>query len=308
MGSDKYGMQLNGVGGGISSTSKVVIVDESCRSGHDVDYTFGQVDMRSGDVDWSGSCGNLASAVAIFAMDEGMVKNSNPINHNGSTLVKVFQTNLESSLQITVAGQDTPQDHRIPGVEALGRPISVNFMYPRVGKLALLPTGNVRDSLNLSAPPSPKATSSKIEASLVCAANPTIFVRASDMGIENSAFPLADPRQDVARLQAVIQDIRDVGARAMGVRLSDAVSLSVPLRSHLILIPYYINVLYGTKICGCTMCGIYVRTHHIILSLFLSFSRVPSLPPSPSLAHTHKHTHTSQNAYITRTHQIFSNE
>ena len=45
LGSDRYGMQLNGVGGGISSTSKVCIVEESAHIDHDVDYTFGQVSV-----------------------------------------------------------------------------------------------------------------------------------------------------------------------------------------------------------------------------------------------------------------------
>ena len=47
-------MLYRAVGGGISSTSKVCIIEKSARAGHDVDYTFGQVDMRSGAVDWSG--------------------------------------------------------------------------------------------------------------------------------------------------------------------------------------------------------------------------------------------------------------
>ena len=50
----EYCMLYRAVGGGISSTSKVCIIEKSARPGHDVDYTFGQVDMRSGAVDWSG--------------------------------------------------------------------------------------------------------------------------------------------------------------------------------------------------------------------------------------------------------------
>ena len=40
---DAYGRQLNGMGGGLSSLSKVVIVKRSERADADVDYTFVQV-------------------------------------------------------------------------------------------------------------------------------------------------------------------------------------------------------------------------------------------------------------------------
>ena len=141
MGSDRYGMQLDGVGGGISSASKVAIVEESSQAGHDVDYTFGQVDMRSGVVDWSGSCGNLASAVALFAMHEGLVKVGSVGRGSGGaqTVVKVFQTNLQHSLHVSVPGDSTPADCRIAGVEAPGRPITVSFLRPRVGTLPSCP-------------------------------------------------------------------------------------------------------------------------------------------------------------------------
>lgn len=116
MGSDRYGMQLNGVGGGISSTSKVAIVEQSSRPGYDVDYTFGQVDMKSGRVDWSGSCGNLASAVALFALQEGLVVRSRA----GADLVKIFQANLKHSIHVSVPHADAAQDQTIPGIKDRG--------------------------------------------------------------------------------------------------------------------------------------------------------------------------------------------
>lgn len=212
MGSDKYGMQLDGVGGGLSSTSKVAIVEESVHAGHDVDYTFGQVDMKVGTIDWSGSCGNLASAVALFALDEGLVKGGG----KDASRVKVFQTNLQYSINVSVPALDTPAEHHIPGVEAPGRPIAVDFVRPRVGSLPLLPTGKVCDTLLLP-------TSETFEASIVCAANPTIFVRASDLGLESSPFP---PPGSAQRLAPLIEAIRFQGSRMMGLPLTDAIRVS----------------------------------------------------------------------------------
>lgn len=56
-------IQVNGIGGSHSHTSKLMIVARSERPGVDLDYTFGQVRVTEPTVDWSGNCGNLTSAV-----------------------------------------------------------------------------------------------------------------------------------------------------------------------------------------------------------------------------------------------------
>src|SRR6266851_6859592 len=70
---DPNGRQLDGMGGGISSLSKICIVGPPSRADADVDYTFGQVAIGSAAVDYSGNCGNLSSAIGPFAVDEGLV-------------------------------------------------------------------------------------------------------------------------------------------------------------------------------------------------------------------------------------------
>ena len=65
--------QLDGVGGATSTTSKVAVVSKSQREDADVDYTFAQVAVGSKTVDMSGNCGNMASGVGPFALDEGLV-------------------------------------------------------------------------------------------------------------------------------------------------------------------------------------------------------------------------------------------
>jgi 2-methylaconitate cis-trans-isomerase PrpF len=66
--------QLNGVGGATSTTSKVAVVRKSARHGVDVDYTFVQVSVGGGKVDFTGNCGNMASGVGPFAVQEGLVQ------------------------------------------------------------------------------------------------------------------------------------------------------------------------------------------------------------------------------------------
>lgn len=71
---DPNGRQLNGMGGGVSSLSKCVIVSPSKREGIDVDYTFIQIAVDQRIADWSNNCGNLSSAVGPFAVNEAIKK------------------------------------------------------------------------------------------------------------------------------------------------------------------------------------------------------------------------------------------
>ncbi|MEE8397086.1 MAG: PrpF domain-containing protein, partial [bacterium] len=49
---DPHGRQLDGMGGGISSLSKVMVVGPPSRADADLDYTFGQVAVGEAAVDY----------------------------------------------------------------------------------------------------------------------------------------------------------------------------------------------------------------------------------------------------------------
>src|SRR4051812_715519 len=70
---DRYGRQLNGMGGGVSSLSKVCVIGPPSVEGADVDYTFVQVQVKQASCDYSGNCGNMSSSIGPFAVDEGLV-------------------------------------------------------------------------------------------------------------------------------------------------------------------------------------------------------------------------------------------
>src|ERR1700735_5812420 len=70
---DPNGRQLNGMGGGISSLSKICILSPSAREDADIDYTFAQIQIRDAAVDYRGNCGNMSSAVGPFSVDEGLI-------------------------------------------------------------------------------------------------------------------------------------------------------------------------------------------------------------------------------------------
>src|SRR6185369_16695597 len=66
--------QLDGMGGGVSSLSKVCIIGPPSRSDADVDYTFAQVSVKDAVVSYASNCGNMSSAIGPFALDEGLVR------------------------------------------------------------------------------------------------------------------------------------------------------------------------------------------------------------------------------------------
>src|SRR6185503_10851338 len=161
---DPNGRQLNGMGGGISSLSKVCILAPSARDDADIDYTFAQVQIREAAVDYRGNCGNMSSAVGPFAVDEGIVR------PNGDTaVVRVFNTNTQKIIRSTFPLDDgraaTDGDLTIPGVAGTGAPVRLDFLAPggaTTGKL--LPTGRPTDRLDVPG-------IGPIEVSMVDAAN-----------------------------------------------------------------------------------------------------------------------------------------
>jgi 2-methylaconitate cis-trans-isomerase PrpF len=179
---DPNGRQINGMGGGISSLSKICVIAPSDRSDADVDYTFAQVLIQDPKVDYSGNCGNMSSAVGPFAVDEGIVR-----SRDGATTVRIYNTNtrkiIHSTFEVTGGAAATRGDLAIPGVAGTGAAIRLDFIQPggaATGKL--LPTGNAVDTLDV-------AGVGKIEVSMVDAANACVFVAAERLGLSGTEMP-----------------------------------------------------------------------------------------------------------------------
>jgi len=83
---DPHGRQLDGMGGGISSLSKVVVVSPSAQPGVAIDYLFAQVSVEHALVDYRSNCGNLTAAVGPFVEEEGL--NRRPESSKRASLVR----------------------------------------------------------------------------------------------------------------------------------------------------------------------------------------------------------------------------
>ncbi|MAI45039.1 MAG: PrpF family protein [Hyphomicrobiaceae bacterium TMED74] len=204
---DGYERQLNGLGGGISSLSKAVMIAPSNHPEADIDYTFAQVAVNEPIVDYAATCGNLSSAVGPFAIDEGLLKVD-----DGETVVRVFNTNTSKIYHARFAVKDSfafvNGDQAIPGVSGTGAPIALEYLDPGGSRTTgLLPTGNPIDRLELG-------DGNAIEASLIDSTNPVAFVRVIDLKADISRLP-ADLDTDRTLMDRIDQ-IRRAAAVSMG--------------------------------------------------------------------------------------------
>ncbi|KZP20711.1 DUF453-domain-containing protein [Athelia psychrophila] len=219
----QHGRQLNGMGGGISSLSKICVVgppSDSQKSSVDAEYTFVQVGIRDSTIDYSGNCGNLSSMIGVFALDEGICLN--PIISQGSNAtIRMFNTNTNKHINTTFpVGREagTPKAQleldqtTIAGVAGSASKIILDFVSPggaRTGKL--LPTGNPTDALEITT----NGHTCTIPASLIDATNPTVFITSSDLLRILSLPPDSPIDFQSPAILAVLESIRQKGAKLM---------------------------------------------------------------------------------------------
>lgn len=198
--------QIDGMGGTVSSTSKIAIVSPSDREGVDVNYTFKQVDIIIPRVDGSANCGNISSAIGPFAIDEGLVEAVEPI-----TVVRVLNTNTNKIIEEHVRVKDKRAmvhgDEVIKGVPGTGSRIDMYFEQPGgavTGKL--FPTGNKKDIFDVP-------DFGSIEVTVIDCSNPIVFIRAKDLGIKGTELVELNNNKDVMEH---IERIRCMAAEKCG--------------------------------------------------------------------------------------------
>ena len=220
---DPYGRQLNGMGGGLSSLSKVCIVGPSSHPEADVDYTKAQIQLREARVDYHSNCGNMSAAIGPFAVDEGMVK----VAPDGEALVRIYNTNTRKLIHARFAmvngSAAVDGDLVIPGVAGSGSAVRLDFLDPggaTTGKL--LPTGQVLDVLDVDGV-------GQFTVSMIDAANACVFVRAVDLGLTGAEMP--EEIESKPGLLELLSKIRCAASVAMGIcaTVQEASKKSVPI-------------------------------------------------------------------------------
>lgn len=266
--------QIDGLGGGISSLSKTAVVgapdsklgkllqsrgasfagvdfadDERLASrregGWDLVYRFGQVPVERGtEVDWTSTCGNLVSAVALFGLHEGHVRQSRiaeafqevvgrqaevgdrfafPARLLVACSGQIVRANVPVTLH-AVGGEttwwpDLEGDVSISGVPGSAPGILIETP---LGS-DLLPTGNQSDAVDVDGV--------EYRVSVINAGLPTIFIASDSLRsvLDPDQLAVLSPAQldaDVA-LMALLDRLR-VGAAQLTPWLSKTLSPSAP--------------------------------------------------------------------------------
>lgn len=195
-------LQIDGIGGGNSLSSKVAIVGPSTHPDADVDYLFVQVKVLEKQVDTAPNCGNMLSAVGPFAVETGLIKPTGE-----ETVIRVHNVNTGKLIDARVR---TPGgrvvysgEAAIDGVPGTAAPVYLAFrdaVGAKTGKL--LPTGNAVDLI------------AGYETTLIDGATPLVVLKATDFGFTGSE-PAATFDGDAAFLN-ILERIRIEAGRLMG--------------------------------------------------------------------------------------------
>lgn len=219
-----YGRQLNGMGGGVSSLSKICVVESATPEQHskhniDVQYTFVQIGIKDDSIDYSGNCGNLTSMVGAYALDGRMCRANR--DEAGRARVRCFNTNTQKIIDITLPVSEsgipilnTPEA-TIAGVPGKASQIVCEYLKPagaRTGKL--LPTSNPTDILSFKLPDGQPAS---VSASLVDATNPSVFALSEELrnlGLDIDNYIIGKEPSSLP-VTKTLEAIRQQGARTM---------------------------------------------------------------------------------------------
>ena len=203
--------QIDGMGGGDSQSSKVVIVQASNRPDADVEHLFAQVSVARDFVDVLPNSGNMLAAVAPFAIDKGVVPATSP-----TTTLRVLNLNSGKIVEVTVqtpGGKMSYEgDFRLDGVPGSFSPIVLRFEDPagtRTG--TLLPTGKARDVI------------CGVEVTCIDCAIPLALVNAESLG--KSGYESKEALDADTEFSERLKTIRLEAAKLMGLEDSESVAL-----------------------------------------------------------------------------------
>jgi len=214
---DPHGRQLDGMGGGLSSLSKICIVGPSLREDADVDYTFVQIGIKDDAVDYDSACGNMTSAIGPFAVNEGFVGKLD----DGEVTIRIHATNMGQIIHSRFYVRDglavVSGERKIIRVSGSGAGVRLDFIEPgNTRGCGLLPGGKGPTQFELP-------DGSLIDTLLVDCGNPYVFVRAEEFGLNGCEMPdvldadldimknLEHLRQAASIKMSVAKDIEQAG-------------------------------------------------------------------------------------------------
>ena len=206
------GLQVDGIGGGQPTTSKVAMLGPSDDAWAEVDYFFAQVHAERAEVDFAPSCGNILAGVGPAALELGLVEATGE-----ETRVRIRNVNTGARIEAVVqtpGGAVTYEgEARIDGVPGTAAPVILNFRDVVGSKTgALFPTGEARQVIG------------GVEVTCIDVAMPMVIARADAFGV--TGYEDREALDANGALFAAIERVRIEAGAAMG--LGDVSSSVVP--------------------------------------------------------------------------------
>jgi 2-methylaconitate cis-trans-isomerase PrpF len=206
--------QVDGLGGADLLLSKVALVWPSERADADVECCFGSITPGSTRVKYGANCGNLSSAVACFARQEGLVAPD-------ADRVRLHNPDSGVTMEARWRSWDPPLRARLAsmsGMPVSGELLELAFLSPSAtATKQLLPTGRAVDCLVLPG-------GGRVQASIVDAGALYVFMRAEDVGLPEDAS--SDTLRGDTRLAGLCEDLRGQAAVLAGLVTDPADALS----------------------------------------------------------------------------------
>ena len=220
-------LQVDGLGGGNPSTSKLVAVGPAADGEADLEYLYAAVSPGSSRVSYEGNCGNLTSAVVMYALHTGVIAGTGDV-------ATVTLRNVNTGVRVRIAqpltdGAPTADGHyRMDGVDRAGAEITTMYLDPAGSVLGtLLPTGSAHDVL--PGRPGDPATVSVIDVTSLY-----VFVPAAYFGLSGTE-DAAVLNGDAALLGEIERLRREVAVHLGLLDVADATG-SVPGQPRLALV------------------------------------------------------------------------
>ncbi len=189
--------QIDGLGGADLLTTKVAIIGPSTRKDADLDYTFAQVSVTRPEVYFDMNCGNISSAVGVYAVEQGLIPSQEPL-----TRIRIHNRNTHTVLlsDVPVKGNHAlvEGDCTVDGVPGTGAAVKMDYHLTAGGATgSLLPTGHAQDVIAIEG-------WGEVRISVVDIANVGFMVSAEDVGLDPSKIP-AVPDEDLLRKMDALQ-------------------------------------------------------------------------------------------------------
>jgi 2-methylaconitate cis-trans-isomerase PrpF len=206
--------QITGLGRASATSNKVFIaaMDGGIR-GAPLVSTLAQLASDHGVIDWSVNCGNMSSALPLWALDMGLLRMA---NDDGAIELEIHNTNTGvDTLARMVVRDGQLLTARIPGVDGRYPQVDLFLQNPVGAKTGqLLPTGNAQDDI------------AGHRVSCVDVAVPMVIADAAEFG-KTAHEPAAQLQQDSAFMQA-LRKVWIAAGLKMRLRRKDGVLMSEP--------------------------------------------------------------------------------